>query len=648
MTGRTRVIKKESPLHRKLLTRIASRIRYGEKARSDQEEKWRRAEESTLAYMPTSVDDNIRHSRRRRGQPSYTTIQIPYSYAILMTAHTYLTSVFFGRSPIHQFMGRHGETEMQVQAMEAVIAYQTEVGELLAPYYLWLYDAPKYGLGILGSYWSKETTQYSDLRLMLDPATGREIKVQNTIQIPAYEGHRCCNVSPFDWFGDPRVPVSRFQDGEFCGERKMIGWNEFVRRKELGYYMNEDYLKAGAAVSKNESGSAQLKRPLTPSEDLEDGDVKHPAAFYVYEFFIELIPSEWELGSSKYPEKWVFTVTGDLACIIGAQPLGLMHGKFPYDVLEVEVEAYGLYNRGLPEVIEAIQHTLDWLMNSHMYNVRAALNNQFLIDPSKVVISDVADGGPGFVYRLRPEAYGSDVRSFFHQIQVQDMTQGHVGDMSVLLGLGERVTGINDQMFGMLGAGGSSRKTATEVRTSTGFGVNRLKTMAEYLSATGFTKHGGKLVQTTQQYYTAQQKYKIAGQLALDAGAGFMDVRPEDIAGGFSLVPVDGTMPIDRMAQASLWQQMLSQLYKVPQIAQQYDFGRIFGYVANLAGMRNLQQFKLQPMDPMALAAQAQAGNVIPINGPRPGSPSAGVPTAGPPPADTSMGFEDAEDEYSA
>src|SRR5207244_1719453 len=112
--------------------------------------------------------------------------------------------------------------------------------------------------------------------------------------------------------------------------------------------------------------------------------------------------------------------------IFGMQPHGAMHGKFPFDVAVNEPEGYGLYQRGLPKITQTMQQTLDWLINTHFFNVRAALNNQFIIDPSKVVIRDAEDGGPGFIYRLRPSAYGSDVRTFFYQIPVQDMTRGHV------------------------------------------------------------------------------------------------------------------------------------------------------------------------------------------------------------------------------
>jgi hypothetical protein len=148
-------IKKESPLHRKLCSMIQSRVRLAQKDRTNQEDVWRRAEERTLAYVPESEVDAVRrNSRNNSGKQSYTTIMLPYSYALLMSAHTYWTSVFFGRSPIHQYSGRHGESEMQTQALEALIDYQVEWDGTWTLLHLALH-ARKYGKGSW-KYWDVE------------------------------------------------------------------------------------------------------------------------------------------------------------------------------------------------------------------------------------------------------------------------------------------------------------------------------------------------------------------------------------------------------------------------------------------------------------------------------------------------------------
>jgi len=642
MPSLTKVIPNNTDLHRKIQKMLEDRIKFAHRAQMTKHKAWQKAEDSILAYVPESdLDAARRRKRENQGEPKYTTIVLPYSYAMLMSAHTYLTSVFFARSPVHQYMGRHGETEQQCQMLEATISYQVEVGEMLGPYYLWFYDTFKYGTGIIEEYWEMEEIQFSSIQQMPDPTTGQLIKAQIQARMPGYEGSRICNISPWDFLPDPRVTVGNYQKGEYVFVRKQLSWETIVRRKAQGYYMNTEFLKgpvkdfAGTAMGVTQESASSLERPEQNITFPETDPVSHPAVVPAYEGCVSIIPKEWGLGDSEFPEKWMFTLTGDLSLLIGCQPHGAMHGKFPYAVLESEVEAYGMWNRGLPEILEPVQNTLDWLINQHFYNVRASMNNQFIIDPSKLVVKDAETAGPGFIWRMKPEAYGQDIKTFFYQVPVADMTRGHVADMQTMLGVGERITGINDQIMGVLAGGG--RKTATEVRSATGFGVNRLKTLAEFISSTGFSNHSQRIVQMTQQYMSAPKKFRIAGSLVQDAGPqaaeAFMQVDPGAIQGFYNFVPVDGTLPVDRLAMANLWKDLLLQMRGVPGLIEQFDLTRIFSYVATLAGIRNLNQFRIQVGSPQSLLQQASAGNVVPIRG---SSPTSQVPTAtsgGPPPA---------------
>jgi hypothetical protein len=625
-----REIAKGSALHQKLQKRIESRVKLGLREQSKHHDKWEKAENYTLAYMPESEADSVRRNRRENhGEPRYTTIQIPYSYAVLMSAHTYWTSTFFGRSPVHQYSGRHGEGEQQIQAMEALIGYQVEVGGSMGPYYIWLYDTGKYGGGVLGSYWTREKLHFGQL-VEMQGENGQVGLYQTTQEVEGYVGNKNFNVSRWDFIWDPRVQFKNFQNGEFCGYRCRLGWHQILQRQSAGYYNeNIKHLKDHISNQRASSSSA-LELPnfdatLSEFEDVKDN---HPAGATLWELYVDLVPKDWGLGPTNYPQKWCFTVTEDCGLIVGATPLGYVHCKFPFDVLESEVEGYGAVTRGLPEILEPVQTTVDWLVNTHFFNVRQTLNNQFIIDPSKLVIKDVQKGGPGFIWRLRPEAYGADLDKIFKQVPVTDVTKSHMGDFQSMMGLGERITGVNDQIMGALNSGGG-RKTATEVRTTTSFGVNRQKTITEYMSATGFAPHSQKMVQNSQQFYDARAKLRRVGSFAEEAGRSFLEVSPEDIAGFYDLVPIDGTLPVDRMAQANLWKEIFVGLrYMPPQVSAAYDWSRIFAWTANLGGLRNIQQFRVQVVPDAQIAGQAQAGNVIPMGKPRIASPGNSASTA--------------------
>ena len=291
----------KSPLHEFLRQRLMNRINLGKKGQQKFHERWIKAENTTLAYMHESKQDNARRNARALGSPRYTTIMIPYTYGMLMSAHTYWTSVFFARSPIHQYQGRHGEAEMQVMALEALVGYQVETGGMIPPYYIWLYNAGKYGFGVLGNYWCKEVLHYGQLVEMPDPVTGQTSLYQATQEIPGYNGTRAFNVSPWDFYPDPRVSLKQFQRGEFCVRRFELGWHEIVKRVKEGYYNdNVKYLKGHVNSRKFREAQSQLEWPefnLTSIQGLEN-EAKHATGASLFEVYIEIIPAEWRLGES--------------------------------------------------------------------------------------------------------------------------------------------------------------------------------------------------------------------------------------------------------------------------------------------------------------------------------------------------------------
>lgn len=658
MPNISRNIPNESPLARAIIQELRLRIRSWQSRVSRKQEEWREAEEKVLAFVPETETTSRRKELRKQGLPDYVTIQIPYSYAVVMAAHTYITSVFLGRSPIMQYSGRHGEAQQKVQSVEALIDYQIYNGMMLPYWYTWFYDCLKYGYAVVCNYWEDRiemVTQLQEIQQVdaLGQPTGQKQKVQIPQPVRTYSGNKIFNVQPMDFIWDIRYPVARFQQGEFAGRRLKIGWNEIVRKRKMGYYINVDKIAKTYGTRdyfQDERGSEQLDRPelfsslseLDPS--VTGFRVDHPQIVGAYEVVVEIIPSEWKLASTDWPEKWVFTITDDFSTLIGCTPLGAYHCQFPYAVIPMEPEGYGLTTRGMPDILDPIQGTLDWLINSHFYNVRAALNNKFVVDPSRVVMKDVLNPLPGGIIRLKPEAWGTDTKLVMTQMAVTDVTQQHIANIPMMINFGERVGGVNDQIMGMLDTGG--RKTATEVRTSTSFGINRLKTLAEFISATGVDPLSRMFVQNSQQYYDMELEFKIAGDLlatsgpiglqgnlemsrALSAmmqqrgmGNGAIRVTPDTIAGYYDFVPVDGTLPIDRFAQVNLWKELFQSILTVPQIGMQYDLGGIFQWVAQLAGLKNITQFKIQVTPDQQLQAQAQQGNVVPLSGPQAGGAS--------------------------
>lgn len=618
-----------SPLHAKIKTAIQERSQMSRRKMQERTYGWDQAEKRMQAYVPAK--DAERQANRAKEETNFTQIEIPMVYAMMLTSHTYHSSVFLSRAPILQVQGRHGEAEHQVLAQEALLDYQVNVGGHIPVYTVWLLDVNKYGVGIIGTDWAEERAQVSEIveRPVVKDGIelpGRTQKVKESRRGTIFEGNKVYNVRPFDWFPDPRVALQNFQEGEFCGRQTRISWNDFVKGVEDGKYFNKSAVEASrtpSGIHSYDSGYGQQgDNPALVEVAKEDQSYNRQNSkrdknmLDVLEMAVELIPSEWELGEGNYPEMWVFTMVND-KIIVGAQPMGLNHNKFPFEVLENEVDGYGLSSRGMFEIGEPLAQSMDWLANSHFFNVQKALNNEYVVDPSAVVMKDFLDKRPGKVVRLRPSAYGKDPRQVIHQLAQTDYTRTHLQDMRVIEGLFQRVFGINENL---MGAGQSTgRKSATEARQSSTFGISRMKSQAEWFSATGWTGLSQMFIQNNQQLYTAEKKFRIAGNNIQGQGKGFVDVNQESLMGFYDFIPVDGTLPVDRFAQASLWKEIFSQIRNMPpEVAMGYDWAAVFGWMAKLAGLKNIDMFRkapeVQAQSDEHIAREAQKGNLVPMS----------------------------------
>jgi hypothetical protein len=442
---------------------------------------------------------------------------------------------------------------------------------------------------------------------------GRPKEVIRSRSIPGYTGNKIFNVHPRDFYPDPRVSLMNFQQGEFVITRSETSWSKVRTSAE---YFNLEELKVARqnGLCDRDTGSVDIELP----DDSTEHVTKDKGFVELIEAHWKIVPSEWGLSDSNNVEKWSFTLA-DREVIIGARPLGAIHDMYPFSVQLYEPDAYSCNPRGMLEVTKELNLAINYLLNQHFFNVRKVLNDQLIVDPSRITMKDFTDGGPGRLLRLRPEAYGTDVRTVVTQLPVVDITARHLSDMNVLGEIMQRATGATDNIMGLVNAGG--RKTATEVRTSSSFGVNRLRTLSEFNSALGWSPLSQMFVQNSQQHFTQEQMVKITGDLSSTAPQ-FLNVTPELISGFYDFTPVDGTLPIDRYAQANLWKEILMGLAKLPQVGMQYDLGGIFAWMAQLAGLKNITQFKLKAAPAQALAAQAQAGNMVPVEpGKVPGMP---------------------------
>lgn len=620
----------EGGLHSKIIAALVERIILGEEFASENHARWQQAEKYYQMYKVKNAKDKRTIEKFDAGDTDFKSVVMPYSYAQLMTAHAYLVNVFLNRDPIFQMDSLNGDGADKELALESLLQYQVKAGSMEVKLMVWLMDILRYGVGFIGNFWHEEVFQQSvfeeEEEVIDGVPTGNMKEVRKTRTTKGYEGNKLYNILPYDALPDPRVAVCNLNDGEFFGRKLSLSITDIEKGGKVGDYFNVDkareFISAGRGdrFQRDNSTGANAFQNKESTRTPNGKRVGHVDAVEIY---VRLVPSDWGLGESNYPEIWVFTVV-DKKVIIYAEPANTLDDRFPIHAQECEVDGYMNKSRGILEVAAPMNDILTWLFDSHMYNKRQVMNNQFVGDPSAIVMKDVERKDPGKFIRLRPTAYGRDVRSIISQLPVSDVTMQNLQDVQVVERNMQRIVGINDDVAGQ--SAPSSRRSATEFRGTSNFASNRLANLAYFISVGGLRNLAKSLIVSTQQLYTVEMKVKVAGDNI--KGAQSITVNPEDIAGQFDLVAVDGTLPVDRMAQAQFWMQIMQMVASNPVIGAEYRLGDIFSYTARLAGLKGIDKMKIQVLDDEQILALTlsqlnpqQGGTNVPV------SPT--IPTAG-------------------
>ena len=635
-----------SETHWRIVQYLVGRLEMSERKMTQFYSRWRVNERKFQAYVDLPDYEKILKDQNDKGKPAQVIhITLPYSYATIATIVTYLVHTFTGRRPIFQVSSNNTDSMAAASNMEIVLQYNADHCRLVKQLFQFLQDSEIYGVGILRTQFKtdfalrtvwKQNMQYGFLDAMMPQGMQKSREFRKV-----YQGNEVAAIDPFMFFPDPRVPMADVnKKGEFVFWRSFTGMHELLKEQEAGRFKWINYIpKVMRANSFNAPEGLISSRSLVSRGDPipgynTDARLGQRVSPYIQidQGTCDIVPAELGLSPSTRVERWLFAI-GNKSQIIQAEPFEADHGMHPVAVTEPHTMGYGFGQMGSLDYLNPLQDTMSWFLNSHMENVRTAINNMFIVDPSKIEVQDLKKPGPGKIIRLKRAAYGQDVKTAITQLQVMDITKGHVNDLALIMKMGDALSSVTDNLRGLQDQGG--RKTATEVRTAGEAAASRLAAECRLISAQAIVDLTEQMCLNNQQNLEDDFFMKIVGQ---EGSQTPIHITPEMLVGDFYYPINDGTLPIDRVATIDIWKQIFMAITQDPQMSQEYDRGKIFEYIAELSGARTIKDFKVQPgqmptvmpnLQPDAqVQAQAQAGNVVPM--PRSGrstpSPISSIP----------------------
>ncbi|WCD44085.1 putative portal protein [Caulobacter phage Kuura] len=624
-----------SPAHTFVLDYLLKRLNHSERSMSPFYPRWQATEMRLQAYVTLPKYDEIMSNMRETGKvKAPDEIVVPYAWSTQQTIVTYLLHTFAGRKPIHQVGAYRGEQVKRAKNMEMLLQYNADYVKYVYHLYNLFQNGEAYGLAVQRNMWRRDervktVTRPPSPQMAQMMASWGQTAPDQRVQERAvcFEGNSVAVINPYMFFPDPRVPmVEVAKKGEFVFWRSYEGRHILLREEAAGTLKWVKYANAAPRNSNDGSGQSfaglrALGQSLT-SDSFRDNAGGVSQAFQVDQGTVEIIPAELGLGQSRVPEKWLFTILNK-SQIVQAQPLGLNHGDHPISVAEPNAFGHSFGQLGTADLVAPTQDLMSWLINSHMYNVRASLNNLLVVDPNKIEMDDLLDPLPGGIIRLKSTPWSpADARTAVNQLPVADITRAHLSDFQLVNRLGNDLTGASDNIRGSQDSGG--RKTATEVRTSYEAGGSRLASRAMLYSSMCIVPGAEQWASNYQQFLTGEMELRVLGQAG---SADSVRITPEGIEGDFFFPIHDGTLPLDKVAMFSAWKELFMAINQDPtgQLQREYDTKGIFRFMAQLGGAQNLDDFRTTMASNNAVATQAQAGNLVPLSE-LPGALGGGAP----------------------
>jgi len=615
-------LKPGSDFHNALRDKIWQRANESRHEISKRFPYWQEIDRTLTTYIPLKYAEE---TLKKQDTSKPVSIVFPYTYSILEALLTYLTMAFF-QDPMFQYEGVEDDDTLGAMLMELVIRLHCIKNKVPPALHTVLRDNLAYGVGIGIPGWKR---LYGRKPIKSSIITQSEFGEQTQIDVQMvesllFEGNSLSNIDPYMWLPDPSVASSDIQSGEFMGWVDRDNYmNLLSEESQQGTSLfNVKYLKlkkdkrSTLALDQSDrqtrhGGSSELNRSMTNTTNPVD----------VIKMYITLIPRDWELSEGEYPEKWYFELAAD-DVIIACERADHNHGMYPLAVASSEFDGYSITPIGRLEAVYGLQHTLDFLFNSHISNVRKSINDMIVVDPYLVNINDLKDPQPGKLIRLRRPAWGRGVDKVVQQLAVQDITRANIADASYITQWMDRASGADQSMQGALRQGGPERLTRSEFQGTRGSAMSRLQHVAMTIGMQFMQDIGTMFAVHSQQYMSQDTYARIVGRhaeqlTAIFGGKRNTRVTPYDLAINYDVIVRDGSIPGGNFSDA--WIEMFKVIGTNPELMQQFDVTRIFMYIAQQLGAKNVEDFKRnlgqvqgQVMPDEQVMNQVQAGNMIP------------------------------------
>ena len=553
-------------------------------------------------YRGVRYPDKEDKKRQEKGEPEK--MVVPNTFAQVMTFTSFLFLMFNQNQHFFEMEGTGDEDAGQKQRdVEKVLSRDLRRNSFNTILFQHLLDTARFGPSPLECSWTRKTT-----RAYVTPEPS--MVTINNVTVPVregsswqefvkYEGNMVRAVSPYRWFPDTRFPLVDFQRGEFCGSEEEFTIGALKELEKAGEVAGVDHIDPMAANAKElRGGATRSTSALDETWRKNFSSSNSSSTVVVTKVQVRIIPAKFKidgdkvLGPEEYPILYHVWYANDNR-IIRVEPAFWWHNEFGYTLAQFTPDMHHTVTLGLADLIYRLQDVITWYVNAHVTSVRRVMNNRLLVNP--MLVDTKSLDGEGDIY-LRAGTNAAFLDRAIKQLQVQDVTSGHMGDVEMLGRLMEVVTGVNGNAMGQYNSG---RRSATESRNVNAGAAGRMKMHGSLIWETSLNKLGQMMLSNSRQSLSTTSFTKITGATDPERHKQFAGT-PEEVICGDDYFSFDATLSSERGFMAQSLQDLLSTLFSANpaaamQVTQQIDPVRLLDEVQYLRGAGSISRFKLTP-----------------------------------------------------
>ena len=622
----------------KMLEHCRALVKLSRGRMSDYYARWDQYSDAYEARARSSITSKTNDKNAEvKGQP--TNIGVPLTYSQIQTFVAFGMGILQQRDRFFELEGTGEEDHKSAKLGEALLEHNLQYSNMPQKTYQLLLDMGRFSIGVIKHSWETEmetvwvqqekpsmlsSGPLSFLGKLL-PTAEPEMEDVRVEQI-RYQGNKLYSISPYRFFPDPRLPLTRYQEGEFCASEDEFSMTSLRKGEQSGLYAGVDFIKKFDKGDFEQRGQSRFTH-VNVSENLTGRQTEQSEGVAVVtEVQVELVPSQFilsdgnPLGDSDTPEKWIVVYANDNR-LIRIEPSGYAHNNFTYHVAQFSQDQHNFINESISQMLGQLQDVIDWFLNSHITNVRKHITNRMVVDPAGIHYEDLKNHKA--VIRLKPAASKQGVDRYIKQLNVSDVTRGHISDIAELMKFAQMTTAISDNLMGQFHSGRRSAREASNVSAASGA---RLRNIIKLVFSTTFDPMGRDLLSNLRDGLEEDTFVTVSGDEFPDWEVynGFkinndrikVPVNRTTLNGKFDFKIFEGTLPSEKGAQADTLQEILENILKNPQGMQiilqlGYDPAKLFKEVLELRGIKHPDRFKVDAYRAAEYQQQMQA-----LNGP--------------------------------